>query len=208
MSNRAGRDEAVNPGPDREAGPPRSPIQPDGLIEHCARERGFDDGKRMHRVTRELVGPFVAETLQDFLDDGKTGDYILEVHKPVQSNGRRLSKDVNPDRRVNENHDAVSDRRRGPREPRTGPLPTGPSLRAAECASPWRDGRSPRAPARPFGSTCARRSSGSPPPAAHRSTQDLCVSCVSSVARQDFVVKPDLPVAQTVGVVLRRVKLR
>jgi hypothetical protein len=160
MSNRAGRDEAVNPGPDREAGPPRSPIQPDGLIEHRARERGFDDGKRMHCVAGELVRPFVAETLQHLLDDGKTGDYILEVYEPVQSNGSRLSKDVDPDRRVNENHDAVPDRRRGPREPRTGPLPTGPSLRAAECASPWRDERSPPTPAQRFGSTCAPHSGG------------------------------------------------
>jgi hypothetical protein len=106
MAQCACSNEAVDGGSHCQSLPPGRPAQSYGFFENRAAERRFNYRKREHRLASYAKGPFVASALQDFLDYGQAGNYLIEVNDLFQAQWSAAAEDFNPDRGVKEDHRA------------------------------------------------------------------------------------------------------
>src|SRR5258708_4628844 len=171
--------DAVHTRSDGQAGTARAPIQVYGVHDNGFSERRLDDGQRQHGVAPDPKGLLARESLQDLLYDRKAGHDLVEVDDLLEHQALRPAEDVDPRRRVNEDHgDAPACRRDDLRGRGTGSLPRRRCRRAPECGAPAHGGRSPPSPARRPANRSARGSPAASPREGPRQAKDLCVSCV------------------------------
>jgi hypothetical protein len=125
VSNRAGGDEAVDRGADRQARAPRETEQVRGFLDDRKSEWGLDNRKRAHAVTGDPERSLVGKTLQNLLDHGETCDDLVEREHRFQIQRTVLSKDLYPNGGVDEDQrDPPRPRRGGSRRiPVRSPVP-------------------------------------------------------------------------------------
>lgn len=79
MTQRTGRNNAVDTRADGDSHLSCAAVQVNGLIEHSPLERRLHDGECIERFASQLKCAFIAKTLEDFLYDRQTRDDFLEV---------------------------------------------------------------------------------------------------------------------------------
>ncbi|HKH48628.1 MAG TPA: hypothetical protein VKM72_28525 [Thermoanaerobaculia bacterium] len=90
----------------RHPGSASQPIQLSCLKKDFAPQRRFDDREREHRLPRQTKTTLVLESLEDLLDDRQTGNDLVKIDDGVELKPARFPEDLDPDRGVNENHEA------------------------------------------------------------------------------------------------------
>jgi hypothetical protein len=106
MTHGAGGDQTVDPGANGEARPASSSIEVDGLLENLLTEGRFDNWEREHGVTGDPKRRLITKTLEHLLDDRQTRDYLFDVRYRIEGQPARSAKHLDPDGRINENHES------------------------------------------------------------------------------------------------------
>lgn len=181
MTKGTGGDQAVHSRPDR---PPRSAgrsIQIDRLRIPIQAHWRFHDGQRQHGFARANERWLRIEPLKHFLDHGQARGDVVEVEPVLEPNHRRLAKDLDPNRGINENHGAEFCTPLCLPASSTNHPATGPNRPAAESDALWRAAPFRARRVQRCASRFVRRSHVWPLQVNHHQAQDLYVSYTSSV---------------------------
>lgn len=77
-------DQTVDSRTNRHPGSASQPIQLSCLKKDFAPQRRFDDREREHRLPRQTKTTLVLESLEDLLDDRKTGNDLVKIDNGVE----------------------------------------------------------------------------------------------------------------------------
>ncbi len=145
-------------------------------------KRRFDDRQRQHRLPGAQERRLCVEPLQHFLHDRKTRHDVVKVDQRLELDAGRFSEDLDPDRRINEDHDDGFCTRFCLRAWLIDLRAIGLSRPGPESVWLWPAGPSRARRARLCESTFVPRSHASPPPTAPHQAQDLYAAYTWSVA--------------------------
>ncbi len=104
MAQSTGSDQAARRGPNRPPGATRSPVEISGVQEDLLPKWRLHDRQGRHRVTRQPESPLLSESLEDLLDHGETGHDLVHIDDGGQVQTARATKDLDPNRCVDEEH--------------------------------------------------------------------------------------------------------
>ncbi len=142
MAEGAGGDQTVDPGANGETRPAGSSIEVDSLLENLSTEGRFHNWEREHRVTGDPKHRLIMKTLEHLLDDRQTRDDFFDVRYRIEGQPARPAKHLDPNGRINENHESGGPRFETDRPAsRPSSPPTGQIRLAQEFDSRARDAR-------------------------------------------------------------------
>lgn len=104
VANRAGGNQAIHAGSYRITLAPRRSIKLNGIQEHILAQGRLYNRKSKHGFTGNSESAFVLKSLEDFLNDGKTGDHRFQFNHRLYLKRFFFSKRLDPDRTIDEVH--------------------------------------------------------------------------------------------------------